>query len=224
MQMVSVVAAAFTLCLYGPAFAEIKCGNQPEIRADNRTESFKADAAGKAQLLSKFLPSAEINGKVEQWTTEQRQQYQNLDQQELRLYTMWVSCQIITTSREMNDAEKNRQWLQVIAAFNQLPPNPPPLGTSPRSRREEVFKSFDVSSGGNSVRREQICVSAIQGAVIISAKLVAEVRATSTSHEGWGDRQLPASERQACWEVWCSTYPEEQCTFRGRVVTTQLIE
>jgi hypothetical protein len=132
-----ITGAILASCLHNPVLAQtqiIQCGPQPTIAATDSAEGFKADASGKAQLLSKVLPSAEINGKVEQWKTEQRQQYKDLDQHELTFYWVWVSCQMIATSKEMTEPQKTEQWDKVRAAFSQSgassPPVPQPSPTS----------------------------------------------------------------------------------------------
>ena len=131
MQMLIIGCTLCGLCISGPALAEIRCGDQPRVNLPaDRAEGFKADASGKAQLLSRVLPQAEINGKVEQWSTEQRQRYQNIDQQEQRLYFMWVSCQIISSSTQMTDREKQLQWSHVLDAFSQLPASHEPTFTN----------------------------------------------------------------------------------------------
>lgn len=117
-----IMATALVACICNPASAEIVCGPQPTVSPSSSAEGFKADATGKAQLLSKILPSAEINGKIEQWKTEQRQQYKDLDQHELTFYWVWVSCQMINHSKEMTDPQKNEQWGKVRAAFSQPVP------------------------------------------------------------------------------------------------------
>jgi hypothetical protein len=129
-----ITGAALAALLHNPVSAQIVCGDQPKIAATSSAEEFKADASGKAQLLAKILPSAEINGKVEQWKTEQHQQYKDLDQHELTFYWVWVSCQMIASSREMTGPQKTEQWDRVRAAFSQ----PSPSVSPPRIESEFV--------------------------------------------------------------------------------------
>lgn len=101
----------------GQTRAAVDCGRQPELVPSNSTESFKADAAGKAQLFTKILPQADIKGNVETWRSEQHQNYSNIDQQQKDLYFQWISCQNIMSSPSMSPDEKQKQWLAVLAAF-----------------------------------------------------------------------------------------------------------
>lgn len=126
MRRTLMTGVVLATCLYNPASAQIVCGDQPKIAATSSAEGFKADVSGKAQLLSKVLPSADINGKIDQWKTEQRQQYKDLDQHELTFYWVWVSCQMIATSKEMTAAQKTEQWNKVHAAFSTPPHEPGP--------------------------------------------------------------------------------------------------
>lgn len=86
-----------------------------------------------------------------------------------------------------------------------LTPLPKPDQAAPQKpsqgmQREEIFKSFDVSSGGNQVRQELVCVSARGGGRIVSAHLDADERESksATSHDGTGDEMQSIDERQVC--------------------------
>jgi hypothetical protein len=117
-------------------------------------------ASGKAQLLAKILPSAEINGKVEQWKTEQHQQYKDLDQHELTFYWVWVSCQMIASSREMTGPQKTEQWDKVRAAFSQPSPSVSPPRTESEFVSDKLISATAQPSRAGTNADTETCVPA----------------------------------------------------------------
>ena len=100
----------------GMAYATVDCGAQPTL-VGNTTEQFKADAAGKAQFFSKFLPQADVTGNIVAWKSEQHQNYKDIDMQQKDLYYEWISCQNIMSSPSMSIEQKQFQWGIVLSAF-----------------------------------------------------------------------------------------------------------
>ena len=98
----------------------VNCGHEPNIGTTEQENKFKAEARGKLDFITRLFSSAEVDTTVENWTKETRQQYNNLDQQELRRYSQWVSCQNIMTSK-LSTKERQELWNKVDAAFKNTP-------------------------------------------------------------------------------------------------------
>jgi hypothetical protein len=81
------------------ASAESYCGDAPKDIPVAAQDQIKGDVEGKAQLLTKMLGSAQINGTVEASRTELYEEHKNVDQHQIDMYFMWVSCQTICLTR-----------------------------------------------------------------------------------------------------------------------------
>jgi hypothetical protein len=92
------------------------CGKPPEweIKSQN-TEKLKGDLQGKAQLLTKYLGSAELSGQIQ---TERQTIYQNSEQPEARrqdAYLAYMFCVLIMDDRTLSTNDK----IKAINEFKQ---------------------------------------------------------------------------------------------------------
>jgi hypothetical protein len=109
------VALLIAFVSLGPsaAFAQtVECGPQPQFPPD-ADNSFKLDVEGKAQLLTKFLGDAGLNGKIETTKKELQQKHQNVDKAKINEFLLWVSCQNIMHDSSLNSAQKTMEFLQI---------------------------------------------------------------------------------------------------------------
>jgi hypothetical protein len=103
-----------------PASADTACGAAPSQVPLMSQEQLKGDAEGKAQILTKIIPGAQIKGAVDMSRKELYQEHQNIDQYQIDMYFMWVSCQTINSDTSLATADKIKLWTEVRSAF-QLP-------------------------------------------------------------------------------------------------------
>ncbi len=112
------VLTAILLGAYGlPAQAQVLCGGAPSQVPVSTQEQLKGDAEGRAQILTKFLPGAQIKGAVEMSKNELYQEHRNVDKYQIDMYFMWVSCQAIMHDASLATADKMKLWTEVRNAF-----------------------------------------------------------------------------------------------------------
>jgi hypothetical protein len=97
------------------ASAQISCGDGKDVPIAVQ-EQLKGDVQGKAQLLTKLLPGAELKGTIETSRTELHEQHQNVDQHQLDMYFMWVICQTISADKTLTTPEKPKLWGEARAS------------------------------------------------------------------------------------------------------------
>jgi hypothetical protein len=100
-----------------PALAQVSCGDPPKDVPAYIQEQLKGDAEGRAQALTRILGGLEIKGSVDASRTELYEQHRNLDQHQIDMYFMWVSCQAIMADRTLTTVDKLMMWTQVRSAF-----------------------------------------------------------------------------------------------------------
>src|SRR6185437_5014881 len=91
---------------------QISCGEVPKIQRSVE-QKLKGDVEGKAQLLTKLLGNADVQGTVETSKTELYQQHQDVGRDEIDLYFAWVSCQTIASDRNLSSSDKVNQWMAI---------------------------------------------------------------------------------------------------------------
>jgi len=99
------------------AKAEIACGDAPKDVPITIQEQLKGDAEVKAQLFTKLLGSSQVRGAVEANRTELFETHKNLDQHQIDIYFMWVSCQAIASDKTLETATKLKLWKDVFISF-----------------------------------------------------------------------------------------------------------
>jgi hypothetical protein len=91
---------------------QISCGDMPKIQRSIE-QKLKGDVEGKAQLFTKLLGNADVQGAVETSKTELYQQHQDVGKDEIDLYFAWVSCQTIASDRNLSSTDKVNQWMAI---------------------------------------------------------------------------------------------------------------
>jgi hypothetical protein len=135
-----------------PAWAQVSCGDPPKDVPVYIQEQLKGDAEGKAQALTRVLGGLEIKGSVDASRTELYEQHRNLDQHQIDMYFMWVSCQAIMADRTLTTADKLKMWTQVRSAFGSST-----IGDARPIRNPNAFYQYGEA------------VADVQGAVISQA-------------------------------------------------------
>jgi len=82
-----------------PAFAQRSCGDAPKEIPVLIQEQLKGDVTGKAQTFMK-LGAGQIQGAVDASRTELYEQHKSVDQHQIDMYFMWVSCQVIMAGQD----------------------------------------------------------------------------------------------------------------------------
>lgn len=113
-SMRTVVAVAIVLSASSAAVRaqQISCGDVPKIQRSVE-EKLKADVQGKAQLFTKLLGNADVQGAVERSKTELYQEHQDVGKDEIDLYFAWVSCQTIVSDQNLSSTDKVNQWMAI---------------------------------------------------------------------------------------------------------------
>ncbi len=111
------ILGLFLLMIGFAASAQTPCGDAPKDVPAYTQEQLRGDAEGKAQALTKMLGALEIKGSVDASRTELYEQHRNLDQHQIDMYFMWVSCQAIMADHTLSTGDKLKIWTQVRAAF-----------------------------------------------------------------------------------------------------------
>lgn len=109
-----VIAIAVLLCAGSTAVRaqQISCGDVPKIQRSVE-QKIKADVQGKAQLFTKALGNADVQGAVEKSKTELYQEHQDVGKDEIDLYFAWVSCQTIASDQSLSSAAKVNKWMEI---------------------------------------------------------------------------------------------------------------
>lgn len=100
-----------------PVRAQVECGETPSQVPVSTQEQLKGDVEGKVQILTKFLPGAQIKGAVEMRKNELYQEHRNVDKYQIDMYFSWVSCQAIMHDSSLATADKMKLWTDVRNAF-----------------------------------------------------------------------------------------------------------
>jgi hypothetical protein len=99
------------------ASAQIVCGNAPKDVPVSIQEQLKGDVDGQAQALTKLIGTAQIKGAVETSRTEIYEAHKNLDRHQIDMYFLWVSCQTISSDKNMATADKLTLWENVVSVL-----------------------------------------------------------------------------------------------------------
>jgi hypothetical protein len=100
-----------------PALAQLPCGDAPKEVPVFIQEQLKGDVTGKAQTFMK-LGAGQIQGAVDASRTELHEQHKDVDQHQIDMYFMWVSCELINADKDMKTSEKMKIWFDVHSAFD----------------------------------------------------------------------------------------------------------
>ena len=117
--MKSAFAIAFFVLLgptAGSAAQQISCGDRPKIER-SAEEKLKGDVQGKAQLLTRRLADADIQGTVETSKSELYQQHQDVGRDEIDEYFAWISCQTINSDSNLSTSDKLDKWMAVYKSI-----------------------------------------------------------------------------------------------------------
>lgn len=150
------------------ATAQITCGDPPKDVPIATQEQLKGDAEGKAQLFTKLLGTAQIKGAVDANRTELYQEHKNLDQHQVDMYFLWVSCQTIASDKTLATAEKLKLWEEVRASFSST--KDAPAATPP---------PVNITGGDNVVSVGQIGGITAREVTVINPPTVPELRILS---------------------------------------------
>jgi hypothetical protein len=119
---------------------QINCGDAPKLRSSVE-EKLKGDAEGKAQLLTKLLGNAALQGAIETSKTELYQQHQDVGKDEINLYFAWVSCQTISSDKNLASSEKLEKWMTIYKELLGQGSS----GQSPKKPSDSARASLDAS-------------------------------------------------------------------------------
>lgn len=170
----------------GPARADAVCGPAPSQVPTMSQEQLKADAEGKAQILTKLLPGAQIKGAVDMSREELYQEHQNVDQYQINMYFMWVSCQTIMSDTKLSTADKIRLWTDVRNAF----PNPSSSNVMPQ-RDPNALYQYDEKVGD------------VQGAVVSPANSTVSFQVVRSNGKADPTRNVEYQD----WKLSCPDLP-----------------
>lgn len=96
------------------AHAHPICGDPPPV-AD---ESLKADVAGKAQLLSRFIGDASLTGQIETQRTDIFSRYRNTSERS-DAYFEYEMCVLLMDDQSLSGAEKRSELIRIRQSFAQ---------------------------------------------------------------------------------------------------------
>jgi hypothetical protein len=120
-------------------------------------DQLKGDVEGKAQVFTRLLGDAQLKGTIDTSRTELYQEHGNLDQHQIDMYFMWVSCQTINADKKLTTSEKIKLWTEVHSAFAGQPPLQ--LKQPPAASTDRIFISEPVESlmhlGGDNLTSAQ---------------------------------------------------------------------
>jgi hypothetical protein len=89
-SLAGAVIALSLICL--SARAQVSCGDASKDIPLSTQEQLRGDVEGKAQALTKLLGDAEVKGSVEASREELHQQHPNVDEFQMDMFFMWISC------------------------------------------------------------------------------------------------------------------------------------
>jgi hypothetical protein len=176
--VVSVVALAMA-----PAVAQTKCGDAPKEVPLLTQEQLKGDVEGKAQVLTRLLGGAQIKGTIDTSRMELQEAHQNVDQHQIDMYFMWVSCQTINLDQTLSTTDKVRLWTEVHAAFV-----PSPLTIHSARNPNAMYQYDDL-------------IADVQGAVV--SQTDSRVSFQTVRSNGKGDRT-----REIEYQDWVLNCPD----------------
>ena len=169
-----------------PAHADAVCGLPPSQVPTMSQEQLKGDAEGKARILTKLLPGAQIKGAVDMSREELYQEHQNIDQYQINMYFMWVSCQPIMSDAKLPTAEKIRLWTEVRNAFST-----PSSGNATPQHDPNALYQYDEKVGD------------VQGAVVSPANSVVTFEIVRPNGKADPTRNVEYQD----WELSCPDLP-----------------
>jgi len=102
------------------------CGNPPPVA----NESLKAEIAGKAKLLSRYIGGGEISGRIEEAQTEIFSKYPDAERSRSNAYLDYMLCILLmddkrmTTPEKLDELRKNRAAIHNSTATNTITNSP----------------------------------------------------------------------------------------------------
>jgi hypothetical protein len=111
--MAVIAAALFS----GPVAAQVNCGAQPHDVPIEVQEQLKGDIQGKAQMFTRLLGDAQLQGAVDSTRHELNEKHRDIDQSQLDRYMLWTTCQAILVDPKLTPQEKVEQYLRVYKAL-----------------------------------------------------------------------------------------------------------
>ena len=112
-MLVRLVMAAAVILSPGPVVAQVNCGAEPHDVPVEVQEELKGDVQGKAQLFTRLLGEAQLQGAVDATRRELNEKHRDIDQSQLDRYMLWTTCQAILADRTLTPQEKIDQYLRV---------------------------------------------------------------------------------------------------------------
>lgn len=125
---------------------QISCGEVPKIQRSVE-QKLKGDVEGKAQLFTKLLGNADLQGAVETSKTELYQQHQDVGKDEIDLYFAWVSCQTIASDRTLSSTDKVNQWMAIYKVLLGRAPVGPIVAAAKAPQKTSIESSVFFIDG-----------------------------------------------------------------------------
>jgi hypothetical protein len=167
----------------------ISCGDAPKDVPLMIQEQLKGDAEGKAQALTKMLGSAQIRGNIDTSRMELQEEHKNLDQHQIDMYYLWVSCQAIMADKGLSIADKMRLWAESRTAFSS--PTPSPATVPPPARDPNALYQYGEA------------VANVQGPVISQSSSTVTFQAVRTTGKADPTRDVEFQD----WVLRCPDLP-----------------
>lgn len=178
---------AFTwISMNSSASAEVFCGDVPKDVPISTQDQLKADVDGKAQLLTKLLGNAQIKGNIDSSRTELYEHHKNIDQHQIDMYYMWISCQTITSDKSISTEEKTKLLFAMYASFN-----------------SKAGGELKIARNPNALYQYGEPVAEVQGAVISQANGIVTFQALHTSGKADKAREVEYQD----WVLRCPQLP-----------------
>jgi hypothetical protein len=168
------------------AFAEVSCGDAPKDVPVSTQEQLKADVDSKAQLLTKLLGNAQLKGTIDESRAELYEQHKNIDQHQIDMYYMWISCQTITSDKTISTEEKVKLLSDIRASFN-----------------SKAGGELTSARNPNALYQYGEPVAEVQGAVISQANGIVTFQALHTSGKADKTREVEYQD----WVLRCPQLP-----------------
>jgi hypothetical protein len=154
------------------AVAQNACGNTPNEVPVETQETLKGDVEGRAQMLTKLLGAAQVKGAIETGRKELYEHHQNLDQHQVDMYFMWVSCQVIMSDKTLPTGDKIKLWNSVKPTFTQKiasAKREQSMGL-PNSEHAEVIDTKQIDWGGKHSAGLHKC--SVEGSAILCSFVI----------------------------------------------------
>ena len=190
-----------------PAIAQVACGDMPKDLPLVTQEQLKGDTEGKAQLLTRLLGGAQIKGTIDNSRAELHEEHKNVDQHQIDMYFLWVSCQTISADRTLSTADKVRLLLEVYAASAPHPEPPlapasaPPPAVPPPT--PAVPPTPHAARNPNTLYQYGEAIADVQGAVISQADGVVTFQSARSNGKADTKREIEYQD----WGLACPDLP-----------------